>query len=67
MGLQRHLKVLGIFARICHRDGKSAYIKDAPRFLRYVREVAERYASLSPLLRLLDQFADRNPATGCTL
>jgi aminoglycoside/choline kinase family phosphotransferase len=64
MGLQRHLKVLGIFARICHRDGKPAYIKDAPRFLAYVRAVAERYAQLSPLLRLLDQLAAREPATG---
>lgn len=66
MGLQRHLKVLGIFARICHRDGKPAYIKDAPRFLGYVRAVSERYASLSPLLHLLDQFADRRPAFGYT-
>jgi aminoglycoside/choline kinase family phosphotransferase len=66
MGLQRHLKVLGIFARICHRDGKPAYVKDTPRFLGYVRAVCERYASLSPLLHLLDQVADRQPATGCT-
>ena len=66
MGLQRHLKVLGIFARICHRDGKPAYVKDAPRFVRYVRAVSGRYASLSPLLRLLDQLADREPATGYT-
>lgn len=66
MGLQRHLKVLGIFARICHRDGKPAYVKDAPRFLGYVRAVAGRYASLSPLLRLLDQLADREPAVGYT-
>ena len=66
MGLQRHLKVLGIFARICHRDGKPAYVKDTPRFLRYVRAVAGRYASLSPLLRLLDQLADRKPAIGYT-
>jgi hypothetical protein len=66
MGLQRHLKVLGIFARICHRDGKPAYVKDTPRFLGYVRAVAGRYASLSPLLRLLDQLADGEPAVGCT-
>jgi aminoglycoside/choline kinase family phosphotransferase len=66
MGLQRHLKVLGIFARICHRDGKPAYVQDTPRFLAYVRAVAERYASLSPLLHLLDQFADRKPAVGYT-
>ena len=66
MGLQRHLKVLGIFARICHRDGKPAYVKDTPRFLGYVRAVAGRYASLTPLLRLLDQLADREPAVGYT-
>jgi aminoglycoside/choline kinase family phosphotransferase len=67
MGLQRYLKVLGIFARICHRDGKPAYVKDTPRFLGYVRAVAGRYAPLSPLLRLLDQLADREPAIGYTL
>lgn len=66
MGLQRHLKVLGIFARICHRDGKPAYVKDTPRFLGYVRAVCERYAGLSPLLRLLDQVADREPMIGHT-
>jgi len=66
MGLQRHLKVLGIFARICHRDGKPHYVKDTPRFLRYVREVAQRYAALSPLLQLLDQIEERVPAVGYT-
>ena len=66
MGLQRHLKVLGIFARICHRDGKPAYVQDSPRFLSYVRAVAGRYAPLAPLLRLLDQLADRKPAIGYT-
>jgi aminoglycoside/choline kinase family phosphotransferase len=54
MGLQRHLKVLGIFARICHRDGKPRYIGDAPRFLAYIRAVATRYNALTPLARLLD-------------
>ena len=62
MGLQRHLKVLGIFARICHRDGKPAYVKDTPRFLDYVRAVAGRYATLAPLLRLLDDLEARAPA-----
>ena len=66
MGLQRHLKVLGIFARICHRDGKPGYVEDTPRFLGYVRAVALRYAALAPLLRLLDQFQDRVPAVGHT-
>ncbi len=46
MGLQRHLKVLGIFARIRHRDGKPGYVEDTPRFLAYVRPVAERYREL---------------------
>ncbi len=54
MGLQRHLKVLGIFARINYRDGKPRYLQDTPRFIRYARDVAKRYPALSPLLRLLD-------------
>jgi hypothetical protein len=57
MGLQRHLKVLGIFARINYRDGKPKYLADTPRFLKYVRDVAERYAPLHPLAKLLDQLA----------
>jgi N-acetylmuramate 1-kinase len=63
MGLQRHLKVLGIFARIRHRDGKKGYVEDTPRFLDYVRPVAERYRELAPLARLLDRLAQRTPAT----
>ena len=55
MGLQRHLKVLGIFARIRHRDGKPGYVEDTPRFLDYVRPVTERYRELAPLARLLDR------------
>jgi len=55
MGLQRHLKVLGIFARLTHRDGKEKYVADAPRFVAYARTVARRYAALSPLARLLDE------------
>jgi aminoglycoside/choline kinase family phosphotransferase len=55
MGLQRHLKVLGIFARIRYRDGKPAYLEDAPRFLRYVRTCAGRYDRLAPLMALLDR------------
>jgi aminoglycoside/choline kinase family phosphotransferase len=54
MGLQRHLKVLGIFARLCYRDGKCAYLEDAPRFLGYVRHAARRYRDLAPLLVLLE-------------
>jgi aminoglycoside/choline kinase family phosphotransferase len=55
MGLQRHLKVLGIFARINYRDGKPKYLQDTPRFLGYARAVATRYAALAPLARLLDE------------
>ncbi|HEX9181964.1 MAG TPA: phosphotransferase [Burkholderiales bacterium] len=55
MGLQRHLKVLGIFARLTHRDGKPQYVADTPRFVGYARAVARRYAGLAPLARLLDE------------
>lgn len=54
MGVQRHLKVIGIFARIHYRDGKPHYLADVPRFIAYVREVAARYRELAPLLRLFD-------------
>ncbi len=64
MGLQRHLKVLGIFARIRYRDGKPAYLEDAPRFLGYVRSVAQRYTALSPLLKLFDQLDDQMAQAG---
>lgn len=55
MGLQRHLKVLGIFARLTLRDGKVQYLADTPRFIGYVRSTAARYRALAPLLRLLEQ------------
>jgi N-acetylmuramate 1-kinase len=57
MGLQRHLKVLGIFARINYRDGKPKYLQDTPRFLAYAKNVATRYVALAPLARLLDELA----------
>jgi hypothetical protein len=66
MGLQRHLKVLGIFARIHYRDGKSGYLEDTPRFLRYARAVAERYRELTPLARILDRLEEPRPAMGYT-
>ena len=66
MGLQRHLKVLGIFARIRHRDGKPMYLEDAPRFLRYAHDVAWRYAPLAPLARLLDELEGGAPRAGHT-
>jgi hypothetical protein len=59
MGLQRHLKVLGIFARLTYRDGKAKYLADTPRFLGYTRAVAGRYAALAPLARLLDQLGGK--------
>ncbi len=63
MGLQRHLKVLGIFARIRHRDGKPAYLEDAPRFTKYIRAVGERYSALAPLMRLFDELEAKQPPT----
>ena len=62
MGLQRHLKVLGIFARLHYRDGKSGYLEDTPRFLNYARAVAGRYRELAPLARLIEQLEMRQPA-----
>lgn len=53
MGLQRHLKVLGIFARLYHRDGKDGYLKDLPLVLSYTQKVADRYDVFKPLARLL--------------
>lgn len=64
MGLQRHLKVAGIFARINYRDGKPQYLADTPRFIGYIRAVAGRYAALSPLLRLLDELETREVKVG---
>ncbi len=58
MGLQRHLKVLGIFARINYRDGKPKYLADTPRFVEYVRRAANRYDELKSLNYLLDRFEE---------
>lgn len=55
IGMQRHLKVLGIFARLHHRDGKPRYLTDAPRFLAYLGDVLPRHAQLAPLAALLDR------------
>jgi aminoglycoside/choline kinase family phosphotransferase len=54
MGLQRHLKVLGIFCRLNYRDGKSHYLADLPRFIGYARKTADRYSALKPLLGILE-------------
>lgn len=53
MGVQRHIKVLGIFARLSHRDGKDAYLKDMPLVMDYLRRACERYIDLKPLLNIL--------------
>jgi len=66
MGAQRHIKVLGIFARLYHRDGKDGYLKDMPLVMHYLRKVCERYDELKPLLFLLDALQDRQPQAGYT-
>ena len=66
MGLQRHLKVLGIFARINYRDGKPHYLKDTPRFVGYVRAAAARYREFAPLLKLFDEFENLEAPAGYT-
>jgi aminoglycoside/choline kinase family phosphotransferase len=55
MGVQRHLKAAGIFARLFHRDGKSGYLDDIPRTLGYISDTAPQFAELSFLSELLDQ------------
>jgi aminoglycoside/choline kinase family phosphotransferase len=55
LGVQRHLKILGIFARLHYRDGKPRYLADAPRFIAYLEEVLPRHAELSPLRELLER------------
>lgn len=64
MGLQRHLKVAGIFARLTLRDGKPKYLADAPRFIGYIRATAQRYRELAPLARLVDQIEGSDAVTG---
>jgi aminoglycoside/choline kinase family phosphotransferase len=67
MGVQRHLKVLGIFARLWHRDGKDGYLKDLPLVARYLRKACERYGELSPLRRILDRVEDKITVLGYTM
>ena len=64
MGLQRHLKVAGIFARLTLRDGKPKYLADTPRFIGYIRHTAGRYRELTPLLRLIDEVEGTQAAAG---
>ncbi|MGE5337100.1 MAG: aminoglycoside phosphotransferase, partial [Gemmatimonadota bacterium] len=66
MGLQRHLKVMGIFARINYRDGKPQYLADTPRFAAYVSSVTHRYVALAPLARLFDEIEGVERRAGYT-
>ncbi len=66
MGVQRHIKVLGIFARLYHRDGKDGYLKDMPLVMDYLRRACERYIELKPLLNLLDTLEQKKPEVGYT-
>ncbi len=66
MGLQRNLRILGVFARLSHRDGKHHYLDHMPRVSAYVRQVAARYNVFRPLLRILDRLENRQAATGFT-
>lgn len=66
MGAQRHIKVLGIFARLYHRDGKDGYLKDMPLVMHYLRAVCKRYRELAPLLRLLDRLEPGEVQVGYT-
>jgi N-acetylmuramate 1-kinase len=67
MGLQRHLKVLGIFCRLKHRDGKPAYAADLPRFFAYAARVALRYVELKPLVALIEPMSGPLTSTGFSL
>ena len=67
MGLQRHLKVLGIFCRLKHRDGKPAYSADLPRFFAYATRVALRYRELKPLVGLLEPLTGPLTTTGFSM
>jgi aminoglycoside/choline kinase family phosphotransferase len=66
MGLQRHLKILGIFARLTLRDGKPHYLADTPRFIKYARSTASRYRQLGPLMVLLDEIEGNETRVGYT-
>ncbi len=67
MGVQRHLKVAGIFCRLHHRDGKDRYLPEVPRFLSYLKKTTRRYVELAPLYRLIVDIAgDDSVQTGYT-
>ncbi|MBK9161320.1 MAG: phosphotransferase [Nitrosomonadales bacterium] len=66
MGVQRHIKVLGIFARLYHRDGKDGYLKDMPLVMEYLRSACERYIGLKPLHNLLIELSLHTQQTGAS-
>ncbi len=66
MGVQRHIKVLGIFARLYYRDGKEAYLADMPRVMAYLRKSCKRYRELGPLLKILNRIEPEETLTGYT-
>ncbi|MBV2234125.1 MAG: phosphotransferase [Sterolibacterium sp.] len=66
MGVQRHIKVLGIFARLYHRDGKENYLKDMPLVMKHLRTACDRYRELGPFLKLLDEVEARPLEVGYT-
>ena len=66
MGVQRHIKVLGIFARLYHRDGKDGYLADMPLVMDYLRRACKRYRDLGPLLKLLDRVEPEDTRFGYT-
>jgi aminoglycoside/choline kinase family phosphotransferase len=66
MGVQRQIKVLGIFARLCHRDGKAGYVNDMPLVMKYLRGACARYRELAPMIVLLDALEGRQPQVGYT-
>jgi aminoglycoside/choline kinase family phosphotransferase len=55
IGVQRHIKVLGIFARLWYRDGKSGYLNDLPLTLEYVRDTCSRYPELAGMREFLEE------------
>jgi len=66
MGVQRHIKVLGIFARLYHRDGKDGYLADMPLVMDYLRRACKRWRDLGPLLKLLDRLEPEETQVGYT-
>ena len=66
MGIQRHLKILGVFSRLYYRDGKAGYLNDMPLVMRYLRAACQRYQDMKPLLKLLDRLEETETRIGYT-